>query len=224
VALSPDGARLTTASRDNSARLWDASTGQPMGPPMWHDWSVAAIAFSPDGTKIATASGDKTARLWDAASGRPLGSSMKHDGSVLAVVFSPDGTKIATASEDNTARLWRVPRSLPDDAAWIATYVETAAGLEEDTGGTLRPISADAAAVAWTKIGKSPAWLEYRRSMLEESRQAWHEEEAAHWEAAGNGFAAAFHLKWLLDRNPQDSELRSRLNALRKQKPGMERQ
>jgi serine/threonine protein kinase len=63
VALSPDGRRVATASRDNTARLWDAATGQPLGAPMKHDDGVNAVAFSPDGTKLATASW-KTAQLW----------------------------------------------------------------------------------------------------------------------------------------------------------------
>ena len=98
VAFSPDGTKLATASEDNSARLWDVATGQPLGPPMEHDNEVKAVAFSPDGTKVVTASWDKTARLWDAATGRPLGPPMRHEREVQSVVFSPDGTKVVTAA------------------------------------------------------------------------------------------------------------------------------
>ena len=71
--------------------------------------------------------------------------------------------------------------------------------LAQDTDGTLHPISFQEAIASWAEIVKSPAWLEYRTAVLDESRRAWHESEAAHWEAKNNPFAAAFHLKWLLD-------------------------
>jgi eukaryotic-like serine/threonine-protein kinase len=106
VAFAPDGMKIATASGDNTARLWDAVTGKPLGLPMEHNGGVNALAFSPNGTKLATASEDKTARLWDVATCKPLGTPMKHDSFVCCMAFSPDGTKLATAGKDKTARLW----------------------------------------------------------------------------------------------------------------------
>jgi eukaryotic-like serine/threonine-protein kinase len=208
LAFSPDGTKIATASSDKTARLWEA-TLKPLGTPMKHDEPVSALAFSPDGTKIATASSDKTARLWDSATGKPLGSPLKHDGGVLAVAFSPNGTKLATASQEKIA--WSVPRSIPDDPAWIDAYSGVVSGLGEDNDGTLHPISAEAAAAHWTEIAKSPAWLEYRKAMLDENRRALHESEALRWEAGKNWFAAAFHLRWLDKHDPDNVELRNRL-------------
>ncbi len=36
VAFSPDGKTILTGSQDKTARLWDAATGRPIGPPMPH--------------------------------------------------------------------------------------------------------------------------------------------------------------------------------------------
>jgi TIR domain/WD domain, G-beta repeat len=77
--FSPDGQRVVTASADNTARLWDASSGRPVGEPMKHNGPVASAQFSPDGQRVVTASVDMTARLWDAASGKPVGEPMKHE-------------------------------------------------------------------------------------------------------------------------------------------------
>jgi WD40 repeat protein len=66
AAFSLDGARIVTASADNTARLWDAATGQPIVVLKGHDGIVISAAFSPDGARVVTASRDGTARLWDA--------------------------------------------------------------------------------------------------------------------------------------------------------------
>ncbi len=107
LAISPDGTRLATASTDNTARLWDARTGEALGQPMQHEDWVWQLSFSPDGTRLATASTDNTARLWDARTGEALGQVMQHSKSVCALAFSPDGTCLATGS-GNTACLWDV--------------------------------------------------------------------------------------------------------------------
>ena len=74
VAFSPDGHRLASGSADNTVRMWNADTGQPIGDPLTgHTNTVYSVAFSPDGHRLASASGDKTVRLWDADTGQPLG-------------------------------------------------------------------------------------------------------------------------------------------------------
>ena len=64
MAFSPDGKTVLTASLDKTARLWEAATGQPLGPPLQHQGPVRHVAFSPDGQTVLTGSDDKTARLW----------------------------------------------------------------------------------------------------------------------------------------------------------------
>jgi WD40 repeat protein len=64
VAFSPDGKTVLTGSWDRTVRLWEAATGQPLGPPLQHHGLVLAVAFSPDGKTVLTGSMDKTALLW----------------------------------------------------------------------------------------------------------------------------------------------------------------
>jgi tetratricopeptide (TPR) repeat protein len=45
---------VVTASDDNTARVWDASTGEPITPPLKHNGNVTQAAFSPDGSKVIT--------------------------------------------------------------------------------------------------------------------------------------------------------------------------
>jgi WD40 repeat protein len=110
VAFSADGTKVASASRDRSARVFDAATGAQLAR-LDHDGQVSAVAFSADGTKVATASHDRSARVFDAATGAQL-ARLDHDGPVSAVAFSPDGTKVATASQDRSARVFEATPNL----------------------------------------------------------------------------------------------------------------
>jgi len=68
VAFSPDGRLLASGGDDHKVRLWNPTTGQPIGHPLTgHTGWVLSVAFSPDGHLLASASGDKTIRIWGAA-------------------------------------------------------------------------------------------------------------------------------------------------------------
>ncbi len=67
VAFSPDGARLVSGRHDNSLRLWDAKTGQPIGLPIeGHKRRVSSVAFSSHGTRFVSGSCDQTLGIWPA--------------------------------------------------------------------------------------------------------------------------------------------------------------
>ncbi len=55
VAYSPDGARIVTASRDKTTRIWDARTGAQLTVLSGHGSVVESAAYSPNGARIATA-------------------------------------------------------------------------------------------------------------------------------------------------------------------------
>ncbi len=104
--FSPDGREIVTASWDDYARLWDAQTGQEVGPPLKHGGRVVTARFSPDGSRVVTASYDHTAQIWDVRTGKPAGAAMPHDKVVWTACFSPDGTRVLTASADKRAGVW----------------------------------------------------------------------------------------------------------------------
>jgi hypothetical protein len=110
VAFSPDGKTLASAGQDQTIRLWNVFTGQPIGDPLTgHTESVKSVAFSPDGQTLASGSQDDTIRLWDVATGQLIGDPLAgHMSDVRSVAFSPDGQTLASGSQDDTIRLWDV--------------------------------------------------------------------------------------------------------------------
>jgi WD40 repeat protein len=132
IAFSPDGSKVATASMDNTARIFDAGSGEALvqveGCPGWDP----QVSWVSDGTRIvtsgaangkpgtpwiATASLDGTARLWDGRDGTEVARFVGHEGGVNSVEFSADWTHIVTASSDGTARVWRLPQG-DDDPEW----------------------------------------------------------------------------------------------------------
>ncbi|HBY05489.1 TPA: hypothetical protein DEG75_00910, partial [Candidatus Dependentiae bacterium] len=59
-----DGSKIVTASLDNTAKIWDVSTGTLLHTLNHTNWVNTAF-FSPDGLKVVTASDDHTAKIWN---------------------------------------------------------------------------------------------------------------------------------------------------------------
>jgi hypothetical protein len=134
VAFSPDGARLATAGRDKTARLWDARTGQQVLEFKGHTGEVQSVAFSPDGTQLTSRSWNEV-MVWDVATGQrvpeakptpDLDRSRSPDGRWQAVlvqdrvrlvdlIWTPDAAELGY-------RLWAT-RGDPD---WHAGQLQTA--------------------------------------------------------------------------------------------------
>eukprot|EP00918_Siedleckia_nematoides_P075843 GHVU01165939.1.p1 GENE.GHVU01165939.1~~GHVU01165939.1.p1 ORF type:complete len:136 (+),score=11.78 GHVU01165939.1:358-765(+) len=121
VSWSPDGTRLASGSLDKTVRIWDASTGAPIGSPLNVGGDVSSVAFSIDGSKIAAAfnvrdddytilkEGGVTIFSNQGSAGFVCQSTLSgHSSWVRSVSWSPDGTKVASGSTDETVRIWEV--------------------------------------------------------------------------------------------------------------------
>jgi WD40 repeat protein len=107
AVFSPDGKLALTASWDNTARLYELSTGKELQVLSGHTNHVNSAVFSPDGNLALTASSDSTARIYEVSTGKERQVLRGHKSSVNSAVFSPDGKLALTASAD-TARIYEV--------------------------------------------------------------------------------------------------------------------
>jgi WD40 repeat protein len=107
-------ARILSWSRDETLRLWNASTGQPLGTPMKHHGPVDDTVFDKPEARILSWSVGSV-RLWDAATGQLLGTLMKHDGPVYGALFDKAEARPLSRSRDSTIRLWDAAKAAAPD-------------------------------------------------------------------------------------------------------------
>jgi WD40 repeat protein len=106
VRFSPDGTEVVTASRDTTARIWDAATGTLRHKLGGHHFKpVRDAAFSPDGSWVVTA-GPGTAALWSADTGEFLFYLQGHRGALTSASFNAAGNRILTSGVDRTVRTY----------------------------------------------------------------------------------------------------------------------
>jgi dipeptidyl aminopeptidase/acylaminoacyl peptidase len=186
VAFSPDGKRAVTTADDDTARLWDAESGNETNILRHISWVLSA-AFSPDGKRVVTGSSDGTARLWDAESGNEIAILNGHTRVVETVAFSPDGRRVVTASSDATARLWEAG-SGREIAVLMHNAPVNSAAFSPD-GKHILTASTDSTARLWdiqpvvsvkeliaTAVGRVPRCLrpeERKKLFLEDEAPAW---------------------------------------------------
>lgn len=115
--FSRDGLYVVTASRDGTARVWDAVSGREIlkfaheKDKLGSNVQVNRAAFSPDGSLIVTSScDDNTARVWTAAGERRI--TVPGSDTIFSVSFSPNGLLIVTA-EHGLARVWDIATGKP---------------------------------------------------------------------------------------------------------------
>ena len=104
--FSLDGQRILTASRDGTARIWDAETGKDLVALEGHEDAIWSAELRSDGLQVLTASDDGSARIWDAVTGAELALLARGGGPVRTARFDADGNRVVTGSEDGGARLW----------------------------------------------------------------------------------------------------------------------
>jgi WD40 repeat protein len=159
LAFSPDSRRLVSAASDTLARVWDAETGEPVGPPMRHPSFVRQAAFAPDGRLVVTHD-DVRVRLWDSATGDVLTPPLPSRLGPLADVWvSRDGRRLVGLAAGGAARQWELPtfRTATDRTPLL---VQLLTGQQVDASDGIAPLEKSALRDAPEEYRR--AWLSWR--------------------------------------------------------------
>jgi WD40 repeat protein len=109
VELSPDARYLAVfGAQATSVRLFETSSGRPVGPALMHKNTVYCAAFSPDGRMLLTGSSDNMARVWAVPGGDLLTPPLDLHRPVYSVGFPHLGRSLVTQDGD-LVRLWALP-------------------------------------------------------------------------------------------------------------------
>jgi len=144
VAFSPDGARLSTASKDGYVRLYDLSRVPPAVTVLGeHPGGVAMSVFTPDGGSLVTGGSDGRVLLWPVGGGQPrtldtLDAPVRRldlaPGGILRVMSEGDDIAVyRVPSGETVLHVRREPRltglisgdmSPADPAIWVVAYLD----------------------------------------------------------------------------------------------------
>eukprot|EP01063_Lacrimia_lanifica_P033931 TRINITY_DN6166_c0_g1_i1.p1 TRINITY_DN6166_c0_g1~~TRINITY_DN6166_c0_g1_i1.p1 ORF type:complete len:1811 (+),score=437.13 TRINITY_DN6166_c0_g1_i1:89-5521(+) len=105
VAISEDGGRVVSGSRDTTVRIWDAATGAEQLVLNGHESFVEDVIVTADGSRAASCDRDGFVRVWDTATGKVLQTLAWHQGGVGCIAFTHDELRIASGSDDKTIRV-----------------------------------------------------------------------------------------------------------------------
>jgi len=156
--------RVLTWSWDGTARVWEVSTGQSVGEPMYHERVVLGAQLFSDEQQVLTWSADNTARVWEVNTGKAVGEPMRHENRVVGAQLFAQEQRVLTWSEDKTARVWDTTTGKPLSAT-----------MDHDSGVTGAKIFADEAQVlAWSResvrVWRLPS-INHQLSYLNEIQQ-----------------------------------------------------
>jgi WD40 repeat protein len=98
VVISPDGQKAVSASSDNTLKLWDLNSGEPVRTLTGHTRAVLAVAITPDGQKAVFASRENTLKIWDLNIGKEM-ATFTGDGLLYCCAVAPDGVTVAAGDQ-----------------------------------------------------------------------------------------------------------------------------
>jgi WD40 repeat protein len=107
-ALSPDGQRWASASRDGTVKVWRLNPEVDRIAFSDGRGEIKQIIPSHDGRLLAAANEDGSITLWDPDKATPVKRLAGGGGAVYQIEFSPNGEELGALEETNAIRFWSV--------------------------------------------------------------------------------------------------------------------
>jgi WD40 repeat protein len=107
LAWSADGSRLVSGSRDKSAKVFNADTGELLTTYQGHGAAVRGVMFSPDAAHVLSAGTDNQLHRWETAGGKRI-AAVPLGGEGNRMVAGPEGSPLVPVAD---ARLLHIDLS-----------------------------------------------------------------------------------------------------------------
>jgi WD40 repeat protein len=105
ITWSPDGQKLGSASRDQTIRLWDVTTGECLRTIQGQTW-FWTVEWSNDGQKLVSASQDGKVQIWDVLTGESLSVLQTQAAGVRRVLWAEQNSVLISGGTDGVIELW----------------------------------------------------------------------------------------------------------------------
>lgn len=102
IAVSPDGSRILTGSRDRTARLWSLDEAAPLQV-FAHEGPLRRVRYAPDGRRVLTVAEEPVVRVFDPMTGDCTATLRGHTGNVVDAWILGDGRRVVSIGEDGRA-------------------------------------------------------------------------------------------------------------------------
>ncbi|MGL4423395.1 MAG: WD40 repeat domain-containing protein, partial [Gemmataceae bacterium] len=176
------GTRICSCSEDNTARIWDPTTGTPRVPPIRLGATASSAAFNDDGRLLYTELPSGKARIWDSQTGEPI---------------TPVFPARADWAESVIAAKWPVEDMLAGG--------RMLSGQRLTESGDVIPTDANAMRDDWRQ-------LKNRYSVIAQTEpkvlNKWRERQTSLAEKRQEWFSAGWHLVRLIEAHPQEPSYR----------------
>mmetsp|Transcript_20101 Transcript_20101/g.45670 ORF Transcript_20101/g.45670 Transcript_20101/m.45670 type:complete len:402 (-) Transcript_20101:134-1339(-) len=158
---------IVTASKDCTAKIWNAETGVCELSLEGHNGTVFSASFAPTCRAVVTASEDRTAKIWRTEDGKCMRTLQGHRDAVYSASYSADGKWVVTASEDGTGKIWIVKtgdckytlRGHSGSVLWASYAPDGKHVTTTSRDGTLRIWNAKTGVCDRTLSGQEPVYL-----------------------------------------------------------------